>query len=125
MNAKRIISVFLIQMFVFSFTCFADSVRHDDQNTYFKCKHTQQKIERTKNCPCGCNKNKKSMLRVSSAEENCESDDVVAHAPQFEKLVASNLAHEVIRGLNLAMAYHPWPSYHITSLSISPPIPPV
>lgn len=124
MDLKRIISVFLIQVFVFSCTCFADSVRHADKNAYFKCKHTQQKIERTKNCPCGCNKKKSALLRISPAEDNCESDDVVAHAPQFEKLVASHFAHELIRGQNFATGYSPWTVEYITSVSISPPVPP-
>ena len=124
MGLKHIISVFLVHMFVFSFSCFADSFRHADQNAYFKCKHTLQKIERTKNCPCGCNKNKKSILRVSSAEDSCESDDVVAHAPQFEKLVASHVAHELICGQDLAAGYTPRPPDNIVSISISPPVPP-
>lgn len=124
MGLRSIISVFLVHMLVCSFTCFADAARHADQNAYFRCKHTQQKIERTKNCPCGCNKNKRSMLRVRSAEESCESDDVVAHAPQFEKLVASNLACEFSGRLELATGFGPWHPDHITSLSISPPVPP-
>jgi len=64
------------------------------------------------------------MLRVSSAQENCESDDVVAHAPQFEKLVASHVAREFIRGQHVATGYSPWPADNNTSLSISPPVPP-
>lgn len=123
MRLKAIISIALSFLLLFSFTSFADSVSHAEHNSYFKCKHTHQKIERTKNCPCGCNKKKRNISRITSHDFGCDNDDVVAHAPAFEKLTGDACAIRM-----------PEPSYIysakilnagiFSTLVIDPPVPP-
>jgi hypothetical protein len=123
MRLKAITSIALSLLLLFSFTSFADSVSHAEHNSYFKCKHTHQKVERTKNCPCGCNKKKRNTARITSDNFDCDNDDVIAHAPAFEKLTADASTIQV-----------PTPHYFYTTKTLSvgifsnivitPPVPP-
>ncbi len=95
---KKTLAFLLVLANLLSFSSFAESVVRHEHNAYFHCQHTRQKIERTKHCPCGCNKKSKKQLRIVSESSDCESDDVVAHLPAFSQL---NLS---VAG---AATYHP------------------
>lgn len=123
MRLKAITAIALSFLLLFSFTSFADSVSHAEHNSYFKCKHTHQKVERTKNCPCGCNKKKQNNARITSDSFDCDNDDVIAHAPAFERMTATANAIQM-----------PAPRYIysvkslgrdiLSSIVITPPVPP-
>lgn len=85
---RRFFHIVLLPILFTSFTGFAEALPQAEHNAFFHCKHTRQKIERTKHCPCGCNKKKRSTLRLSSGHESCDADDVVAQLPSFAKLSA-------------------------------------
>jgi hypothetical protein len=121
---KRVWAILLVLVNLASFSSFAESVTHQNHNAFFHCQHTRQKIERTKPCPCGCNKKKNSRMRMTSVDSSCDSDDVVAHAPQFEKLVSSPLAPELIQAQLAATQYLPASAEVLTSYYLSPPVPP-
>jgi hypothetical protein len=121
---QRAVAICLVFANLVSFSCFAEAAASAEHNAYFHCQHTRQKVERTKHCPCGCNKKKKAFIRLVSADDHCESDDVVAHAPEFEKLFSSLLAPELIRGQVVVTQHLPAPTEILTSYFISPPVPP-
>lgn len=123
MQFKAIMSIALSFLLLFSFTSFADSVSHAEHNTYFKCKHTHRKIERTKNCPCGCNKKQRNNSRITSDTFDCDNDDVVAHTPAFEKLVADASALRMPAPVFLSAANSPVSEIYFTTI-ITPPVPP-
>ncbi len=121
---KRTIALIVTFVSFVSFTCFADALVQAHHNKYFKCQHTKQSVDRSKSCPCGCNKKKRTLVRLVSADDHCESDDVVAHAPLFEKLVSSPLAPELIRGQAAVTRYLPVGINLPASHTLSPPVPP-
>jgi hypothetical protein len=82
------LALFLAPVLLISSSAFADALQQNEKNTYFHCKHTHRKVERTKDCPCGCNKKRSYLPRFHDVDNDCESDDVAAHAPKFEKLVS-------------------------------------
>ncbi len=88
MRPQALISGFLVNVLFFGFTCFGEALAEAEHNKYFKCKHTQNKIERGKDCPCGCNKLKKPGPRIISEISDCEADEIVIHVPQFSKFNA-------------------------------------
>lgn len=79
----------LIVSFTLSLSGLAESYERDRHNSHFVCKHTHQKVERTKLCPCGCNKKKRTMAFISSDATACDDDLVIAHVPGFSKIVGS------------------------------------
>ena len=81
-----------------SISGFADSMLHAEHNAYFHCKHTQLRVERTKACPCGCNKKKRPAARLQSSSSDCDTDDVVAHAPAFSHILGNlTFSHRIIQ----------------------------
>jgi len=81
--ARKLFSLVILCSFVTTFSGYAESANHDQKNTWFTCKHTKREVERTKGCPCGCDKKKRSSLKIVADSHSCDSDDVVAHIPQF------------------------------------------
>jgi len=88
---SRTIFLLVLAVFTASASGFAESLAHADHNAWSKCRHTQQRIERGKPCPCACNKKAKPALRITNEHADCDSDYVHAHAPQFLQLCATLL----------------------------------
>ncbi|MFZ5630622.1 MAG: hypothetical protein ACOY5B_15930 [Spirochaetota bacterium] len=76
----------MLAIFAASASGIAESFAHAQHNAWSKCRHTQQRIQRGKPCPCGCSKKARPALRITSDLADCDADDVVAHAPAFSGL---------------------------------------
>lgn len=85
----RFLSLGALVVFSASVSGLAEAAAHAEHNSWTKCRHTGERIARGNPCRCGCNKAKrKPMLKFIDTHSNCDGDDVVAHVPQFTKLVA-------------------------------------
>jgi hypothetical protein len=82
-RGSRIIVFLVLAIFTASASGFAESFAHAEHNAWSKCRHTRQRIERSKPCPCGCSKKARPGLRITNDHTDCDADDVVAHAPAF------------------------------------------
>lgn len=122
-NPRRFLSALICSVLFFSFSAFGESLHRAGHNAYFHCKHTHRKVERTKNCPCGCNKKKRAAQRLTAGDDNCESDDVVAQLPQFAKNAARFTAVIPLSPSHLARGMYT-PQRILFSIAIEPPVPP-
>jgi hypothetical protein len=59
------------------------------QPRYYLCVHTKQKVEKGKDCPCGCNKRMKLLAkaRLLSADHPCASAEEDVFMPAFARWV--------------------------------------
>jgi len=62
------------------------------QPKFFLCVHTKQKVQKGKDCPCGCNKRLKlaAKARLLSADHPCASADEDIFTPIFARWVFTN-----------------------------------
>ncbi len=83
------------------------------QPKYFLCVHTKQKVQKGKDCPCGCNRLNKAMAKakILKADHPCadEADDSVL--PAFARWVFTG--NQV--GLTAVQ-------YHVSAIQISSPL---
>jgi hypothetical protein len=96
----------LLAVFSASLSGLAESAAHAEHNQWTHCRHTQQRIERGKPCPCGCNRKQKRSLRIVQDLSSCAADDVVAHAPAFTQLQAVLQSFELDTPTLLSLHYH-------------------
>jgi len=123
MSLRGAFSLFLLPLFLISLSGVAEAYERAEHNSYFHCKHTHRKMERTKACPCGCNKKSRAALRLTADHDSCESDDVVAHVPQFVKLTAHPVDSLQEKPQTITTAYPPQ-SVFLQTISLKPPVPP-
>lgn len=92
----RLFALCALAIFSTSISGLAESLAHSERAYWTKCRHTAERIARGLPCRCGCTKAKKAkpVVKLLDGHGNCDADDVVAHAPQFTKLVGS-----LVRGL--------------------------
>jgi hypothetical protein len=123
MSLRALFSLSLMPFFLLSFSGVAEACERSNHNSYFHCKHTHRKVERTKACPCGCNKKKRATLRLTADHDSCDSDDVVAHVPQFTKLAGYTTAGLLPRiekiSVNVVISSPP-----LKAVFHQPPVPP-
>jgi hypothetical protein len=99
------ISLLVLGVVTTSASGFAESFAHAEHNQWTHCRHTQQRIERGKPCPCGCNRKQKRSLRIVQDVSSCASDDVLAHAPAFTQLQAAIQTPEPVAPTLLSLHY--------------------
>lgn len=122
MNKAVVIATVMFPLMALSLSGLAESVERAGHNAYFRCKHSQRKVERTKICPCGCNK-KARAARITSAHDDCAGDDVVAHLPHFAKISARSVEIISIAPVLLARRFEAGATF-FRSISIEPVKPP-